>query len=319
MKSKEIAKEMSIVLTEKIVPDMMTAEEIVGLGRYPHTNHMGKLNEKDIKIINESINIVNGEKLRDKEFKYLSDGEKQRIMIARAICQEADTMVLDEPTSYLDIRYKIELLNILNKLSLEKEKTIIMSLHEIDLVSKIADKVLLIKDGNIFKFGSPEEVITDEAIREAYSLDIGTFNSTLGNLELPKSTKDAKVFVIGGGERVNILYRELNKNNIGFFSGVLFKNDIAYNVSKTLAKETIAEDSFKEIKKKNIDQSKKHIKACKYIIDMGESLEGVNNGNRQLLNFACENGVDILSLRKEDLGLNAKKFESISSIIEIIV
>lgn len=198
---KNKAKEMSVVLTERINPGMMLAEEVVAIGRYPHTNYFGKLNKKDLEIINESIEIVEGEKLRYKEFQSLSDGEKQRIMIARAICQEADIMVLDEPTSFLDIKFKIELLNILKKLSLEKNKTIIMSLHEIDLVSKIADKALLIKDGKVYKYGTPEDIITDKSISEVYNLGGGYFNTTMGNIELPKVTKFPKVFVVGGGEK----------------------------------------------------------------------------------------------------------------------
>lgn len=318
MKPKDRAKEISVVLTERIVPEMMTAGEIVTIGRYPHTNYFGNLSKQDMAIVEESIKIVNGQALRDKEFKSLSDGEKQRIMIARAICQEADTMVLDEPTSYLDIRYKIELLNILSKLSIEKKKTIIMSLHEIDLVSKIADKVILIKDGKIFRFGPPEEVITDEAIREAYNLDVGSFNTTLGNVELPKSIGVTRVFVVGGGERANILYRGLNKNNMSFFSGILFENDIAYNVSKALANETLVEESFVHIKEDKIAKAKDYINNCKYIIDIGESLQGINSGNGELLNFASENGLEIFTLRREDLGLNMKRMDSISEIIETI-
>lgn len=318
MTAMERAREMSVVLTERIAPDIMTAEEIVSIGRYPHTNHLGKLSKKDKEIIEESINIVNGQNLKSKEFKSLSDGEKQRIMIARAICQEADTMVLDEPTSYLDIRYKIELLSILSKLSIEKKKTIIMSLHEVDLVSKIADKVILIKDGKIFKYGTPEEVITNKAIEEAYSLNIGSFNTTLGNVELPKTTGEAKVFVIGGGEKANALYRGLNKRKIGFYSGVLFGNDIAFNVSKSLGNYTIVENSFVDINIEKIDKGKEYIKKCKYVIDLGERLEGINRGNRELLKFASTNKINILSLRKEDMGLNFIKCDSLSSIMEKI-
>lgn len=318
MKAMEKAKEMSVVLTEKVSPDMMTAKEIVSIGRYPHTNHFGKLSKNDLDIIEESINIVNGQSLKDKEFKSLSDGEKQRIMIARAICQESDTMILDEPTSYLDIRYKVELLDILSKLSLEKEKTIIMSLHEIDLVSKIADKVLLIKDGEIFKYGTPEEVITDSAIEEAYNLDIGSFNTTLGNVELPRTDEKAEIFIVGGGEKTSILYRALNKKNIGFFSGVLFENDIAFNISKFLAHKTISQKGFIDISYENIEKAKEYIKRCKYVIDMAEDLNGINSGNKNLLEFASKNDIHILSLRKENLGLNMKRCASVSSIIDTI-
>ena len=316
--TKDRAKEMSVVLTERVAPDMMTALDIVGTGRYPHTNHFGKCCEKDMKIIEESIDIVNGQELKDKEFKSLSDGEKQRIMLARAICQEADIMVLDEPTSYLDIRYKIELLNILSKLSIEKEKTIIMSLHEIDLVPKIADKVILIKDGEIYDYGSPEEVITNDSIKEVYNLNIGSFDTTAGNLELPKTQNEAKVFVIGGEGRATKIYRTLNKSDIGFYSGILFQNDIDCNVSRSLGQDTIIQNNFTEISLENIDKAKDYIKKCDFIIDSGVSLEGINKGNLELLKFAEEKGIKRLSLRKENIGIEGINHDSITSLIQHI-
>lgn len=314
----ERAREMSVVLTERVAPEMMTALDIVGTGRYPHTGRFGKCGEKDRRIIEESIDIVNGQELKHKEFKSLSDGEKQRIMLARAICQESDIMVLDEPTSYLDIRYKIELLNILSKLSIEKEKTIIMSLHEIDLVPKIADKVILIKDGKIFDYGRPEEVITDRSIKEVYDLKIGSFDTTAGNVELPKTSNHPKVFVFGGEGRATKIYRALNKRNIGFYSGILFQNDIDCNVSKSLGEDTVIQDNFMEISSENLEKAKSYIKECDLIIDSGVSLKGINKGNFDLLKFAEEKGIEIISLRKEDIGINLIRHDSISSLVQYI-
>lgn len=319
LSNKDRAKEMSIVLTEKISPEMMTAEEVVATGRYPYTNRFGKLTDEDWKIINESIEIVDGQSLRHKEFKALSDGEKQRVMIARAICQESDIMVLDEPTSFLDIRFKIDLLNILGKLSLDKNKTIIMSLHEIDLVPKIADKVLLIKNGKIYKYGTPEDVITDEAVNEVYDLNSGSFNTIIGNIELPRVIESPKVFVVGGGGKATKIYRALNKKGIGFYSGILFKNDIDYNASKTLAYKTIVEDCFVDIKPKKIDEAKEYIKDCHAVIDSGVSLVGINKGNYDLLRFASQKGLKILSLRDENAEYKLVKYHSISSMIDNIV
>ena len=317
--NKERAKHMSVVLTERIAPEMMTAEEVVATGRYPHTNHFGKLTDHDIRTINESIKIVNGEKLKDKEFKYLSDGEKQRMMIARAICQESDIMVLDEPTSFLDIRYKVDLLNIIKILSLEKSQTIILSLHEIELVSKIADKVLLIKDGRIHNYGAPEDVITDQAIKEVYNLDRGYFNTTMGNIELPKGDSKPRVFVIGGGGRATKIYRALHKKDIGFYSGILFKNDMDYHISNALAYKTIAEDAFLDIRPEKLDEAKGCIDHCQILVDSGVSLKGIGKSNYQLLQFALEKGKKVLSLRREDMGLDLVQYNSISSIIDQLI
>lgn len=318
MKSRERAKQMSVVLTDRINPDMMTAEDLVATGRYPYTNHFGKLSHNDVKVINESIEIVNGQELRDKEFKYLSDGEKQRILIARAICQEADIMVLDEPTSFLDIKYKVDLLNIIRTLSLEKGKTIIMSLHEIELVSKVADKALLIKDGEIYDYGTPEDIITDQSISEVYNLESGYFNTTMGNIELPKVDKEAKVFVIGGGGKATKLYRALHKRNIGFYSGILFRNDIDYNISTSLAAKTISEEDFMDIRAERLVEAKQSIDHCQILIDSGVSIEGIGKGNYDLIQYAIEKGIKVVSLRDEDIGLNIVQFNSISSLINEI-
>ncbi len=315
MSNRERAKKMAVVLTDRINPEMMTAEDLVATGRYPHTNHFGKLNDIDIRVINESIEIVNGHDLRDKEFKYLSDGEKQRIMIARAICQEADIMVLDEPTSFLDIKYKLDLLNIIKTLSLEKGQTIIMSLHEIELVSKVADKALLIKDGEIYDYGTPEDIITDSAISEVYSLDGGYFNTTMGNIELPKGVEKPKAFVLGGGGKATKIYRALHKKNIGFYSGILFKNDIDYNISTALAYKTIAEDEFIYIRPEKLEEAKKCIDDSQILIDSGVSLEGIGRSNYHLIKYALDKGKKVVSLRKEDIGLDFTKYNSISSMI----
>ena len=315
----ERAKYMSIVLTERIDPAMMTAGEVVALGRYPHTNYFGKLTDNDLRIIEESLICVNGMKLKNKQFKYLSDGEKQRILIARAICQESDIMVLDEPTSFLDIKYKVELLNIIKSLALKKSKTIIMSLHEIELASKIADKVLLIKDGKIYDYGAPEDIITDEAIREVYNLDSGYFNTTIGNIELPKIEEEAKIFVIGGGGKASRIYRALNRRGIAFNSGILFKNDMDYNISLKLSNKTIAEDEFVNIREEKLEEAKELIKNCDLVIDSAVSLAGIGKGNYDLIQFAIEEGKRVLSLRKEDIGLGLINYNTISPMIHDVV
>ena len=113
---------------------------------------------------------VHAQELGIRNFLEISDGQRQRILLARAICQEPEVMILDEPTSYLDIRHKLELLEILRKMAKEKEITVIMSLHEIDLAQKISDKVVCVKGDRIAGFGNPEEIFTEEKIRELYGL-----------------------------------------------------------------------------------------------------------------------------------------------------
>lgn len=300
LSNKERAKEISVVLTERIQSEMMSAEDIVATGRYPHTNFFGKITSEDKKIIDDAIDMVNGKSLKNKDFLSLSDGEKQRIMIARAICQESDVMILDEPTSFLDVRYKIEILNILKNLAIKQKKTIILSLHEIDLISKIADKVMLIKDNGIYKYGFPENIITDESIKEAYNINQGSFNVVVGNIELFKNTNFPKVFVLGGGGTATKIYRVLNKKDIGFYSGVLFKSDLDYAVSISLAYDTVTELDFIEISDEKIEKAKEYITKSSILIDAGANFVGINSKNVELIKFSQTNNIPILSFRNKN-------------------
>ncbi len=106
-------------------------------------------------------------RLGNRDFNAISDGQKQRVLLARAICQDPDVIVLDEPTSFLDVRYKLELLSILERMARQKKITVIMSLHEIDLAQKMSDKIICVKGETIAHYGSPEEVFTEEIIRES--------------------------------------------------------------------------------------------------------------------------------------------------------
>ena len=160
--SKEYAKTMSVVLTEKIKTEMMTCRDVVAMGRYPYTNYFGKLTKEDEVIVNESLEKVSAMDIADKDFSQISDGQRQRIMLARAICQKPEVIVLDEPTSFLDIRHKIELLDILQEMAVKDNVAVIVSLHEIELAAKIADYVMCVgADGNI-EFGRPEKIFTDD-------------------------------------------------------------------------------------------------------------------------------------------------------------
>ncbi len=134
----------------------MTCHDVVATGRYPYTGRLGVLSREDENKVDEALMAVHAQELGIRNFLEISDGQRQRILLARAICQKPEVMILDEPTSYLDIRHKLELLEILRKMAKEKEITVIMSLHEIDLAQKISDKVVCVKrrqDCRLWKSG----------------------------------------------------------------------------------------------------------------------------------------------------------------------
>ena len=154
--------------------------------------------------------------LKDRDFTAISDGQRQRILLARAICQEPEIIVLDEPTSFLDIRHKLELLTILKQMVLDHQLTVIMSLHELDLAQKISDKVICVHGEYIEKYGAPEEIFTSEYIRKLYGITRGSYNAAFGCVEMDPPRGEPQVFVIGGNGSGIPYYRKLQRQGIHF-------------------------------------------------------------------------------------------------------
>ncbi|MCR5404154.1 MAG: ABC transporter ATP-binding protein [Butyrivibrio sp.] len=171
LKASEIAKRMSLVMTYKIRPELMTCREVVEIGRYPYTGSLGLLSEKDNLKVTEAMAWTDVSDLEGTLFTDISDGQKQRVLLARAICQEPEILILDEPTSFLDIRHKIDILERIRAFAKEKNVAVLMSLHELGIARNISDTVVCIGDGKLLKTGTPAEVFTEEFIRKLYHLE----------------------------------------------------------------------------------------------------------------------------------------------------
>ncbi|MBP5555180.1 MAG: cobyric acid synthase [Lachnospiraceae bacterium] len=180
MSAYDIARSMSMVMTEKIKPELMTTREVVEVGRYPYTGKLGILSEEDKAKVQDAMEQTDITALSDSYFAKLSDGQKQRVLLAKAICQEPDVLILDEPTSYLDIRYKIDLLNKIRNIASAKNIAVLMSLHELDIAKKISDIVVAVGDGKVLKIGTPGEVCTESFIRKLYNIE-GVESELLGD------------------------------------------------------------------------------------------------------------------------------------------
>lgn len=176
MTEHEISKKMSVVMTGRIHAELMTCEDVVSTGRYPYTGRLGILTAHDKEKVRESMEIVHVLDLADRDFSAISDGQRQRILLARAMCQEPEIIVLDEPTSFLDIRHKMEFLKILSNMAKNFNKTVVMSLHEIELAYKISDKILCVKGNHIEHFGTVGEIFKKDLIKELFGLDEETFH-----------------------------------------------------------------------------------------------------------------------------------------------
>ena len=262
----ELSKHLSVVLTERIRPEMMLVKDVVATGRYPYTGRFGLLSEEDHRKVEEAMKLVNISDLADRDFLKTSDGQKQRVMLARAICQEPDIIVLDEPTSFLDIRYKLEFLTILQDMSRKRGLSVIMSLHELDLAGRISDKIVCVKGDRIDRFGPPEDIFKDGYVRELYGMSVGTYDERSGDLELPGLKGEPQVFVISGNGTGTECFRRLQRKQIPFAAGILWENDIDYSVAKALASQVISTKAFEPIGASKIKQAKEMIDRCEQVI-----------------------------------------------------
>ena len=158
MTGKQLAKKMAVVLTQRLRAELMTCEDVVATGRYPYTGRFGILSEADRQAVGEAMELACVTQIKDLDFGRISDGQRQRVMLARAICQEPEILILDEPTSYLDVKYKLEFLHALQMLRQKKGLTVIMSLHELELAERVSDRVLCLNGTCVDRDGRPEEV-----------------------------------------------------------------------------------------------------------------------------------------------------------------
>lgn len=266
MNGKELAQKMSVVLTARVRPELMTCEDVVATGRYPYTGRFGVLSAEDLTIVRQSMEMVHIAELADRDFTQISDGQKQRVMLARAICQEPEIILLDEPTSFLDMKYKLEFLSVLQQMTRERGLSVVMSLHELDLAERISDRVLCIKGDKVDRFGTPEEVFVPGYIPSLYSMTAGSYDAVTGTVELPPSKGVCRTFVIAGGGRGNPVFRRLQRAGTPFAAGILWESDLDYPAAKALAAELVVERPYCRISEASLRQAVDLIDQCGQVI-----------------------------------------------------
>lgn len=186
IKANTLAKEMAVVPQSTEIEFNFSVQDIVLMGRTPHISRFCSESEKDVEIAMTAMKSTNTWELRNKSINTLSGGEKQRVVVARAIAQETEIILLDEPISHLDIHHQIEIMNQLKQLNQNKNITIIAVLHDLNIAAAYGDHMILMHDRGVYKDGVPEEVLTEDIIKKVYGLEV----------YITKNPKTGKTFIM---------------------------------------------------------------------------------------------------------------------------
>ena len=293
MAEKELAQRLAIVTTERIDPELMTCRDIVSTGRYPYTGRLGLLRAEDRTIVENALVQVHAGELAELPFAQVSDGQRQRVLLARALCQQPDVILLDEPTSFLDIHHKLELLDILKNLVRQQRLAVVMSLHELDLAQRVSDIVVCVEKSGALRMGPPEQIFTEENIRALYGLTQESYNPLFGCAELPPVQGEPQIFVIGGGGSGIPVYRRLQRMGVPFAAGILHRNDLDYPVARALAAELVEEAAYQPVTAGTLARALAVLERCGKAVCTLPAFGPLNEANRLLWEAAKQNGKQV--------------------------
>ena len=183
--SSDLSKELSVVLTEQPASKNLTVQELIALGRQPYTNWLGTLTKEDKQQIQTSLEAFLLSELRSNKCHELSDGQLQRVLVARAMAQDTSLILLDEPTTHLDLYHKVQILKMLQALAHDKQKTILFTTHEIELAIQLCDRILIL-DGKDNPFGDPCQLIEQKHFDRLFPSEMVQFDAKTGSFKISK-------------------------------------------------------------------------------------------------------------------------------------
>lgn len=210
---KEMSALVSVVLTERFDVKNMTVLDLVGLGRSPYTGFWGLLDKTDDHIIRKAIELVKIDHLAFRQIDTLSDGERQKVMIAKALAQETEVILLDEPTAFLDFPSKVEIMQLLHRLSRTTNKTIFLSTHDLELALQIADKIWLMDQENGIRSGTPEDMSLNGDLSHFFARKGIVFDQDTGLFRV-ENELHRQVRLLGHGPKYTMIRKALSRNGI---------------------------------------------------------------------------------------------------------
>ena len=170
IKTKDLARQLGILPQGPTAPDGMTVHELVSQGRYPHQTHLQQWSSKDEEACTESLQITDLTALADRPIDTLSGGQRQRAWIAMALAQQTSILLLDEPTTFLDLGFQLDVMETIQHLNREKRLTILLVLHDLNQAARYSDSLLVLDEGQVVKIGTPTEVITEELVAQVFNV-----------------------------------------------------------------------------------------------------------------------------------------------------
>lgn len=210
---KRLSRVIGVVLTDKCEIRNMSVEELVGLGRSPYTGFWGTLGEQDREIVRQALEHVKIDHFARRMIQTLSDGERQKVMIAKALAQETPIIFLDEPTAFLDFPSKVEIMQLLHELSRTMGKTVFMSTHDLELALQIADKIWLMDRQRGVTVGTPEDLALDGALTHFFEREGVAFDKETGLFRID-NTFNREIRLEGEGQRYAMVRKALERNGI---------------------------------------------------------------------------------------------------------
>ena len=181
LKAKNVAKKLGILPQSPTAPEGLTVRDLVAMGRYPYQNWMQQWSKEDGEKVAEALEITTMTELADRALDSLSGGQRQRAWIAMVLAQDTDILLLDEPTTFLDLSHQVDLLDLLDELQETKQKTIVMILHDLNLSCRYADYLVAVQQSKVYATGTPEQVMTEETVRDVFDLECRIVSDPLAN------------------------------------------------------------------------------------------------------------------------------------------
>lgn len=209
----ELARTLGVVLTDKLILDNMTVRDVVEMGRSPYTGFWGRMKAEDHKVVSESIDLVGIDSLQDRMIETLSDGERQKAMIAKALAQQTPVIFLDEPTAFLDFPSKVEIMQLLHRLTRQSGKSIFLSTHDVDMALQIADCIWMMKKNEPLRYGTPEDLSLDGTMQEFFQGREVEFDTSAGSFRI-KQHYESAILLQGSGVACLMAAKALRRNKI---------------------------------------------------------------------------------------------------------